>query len=166
MSAYISPDGIYRYWLRRQIDELYKIRQKWRPIVFVMLNPSTADADTDDQTIRRCISFARAWGYSELIVVNLYAFRATDPKLLINNPAAIGRFNDSAIAASIENKMTVVAWGNNAPSDRVAEFCEIAARRLPPFNSLWCLGTTKSGSPRHPCRLAADTKLRAWHPPA
>ncbi len=80
--------GAYRYSLWREWDSR-------RPIVaFVMLNPSTADAAKDDPTIRRCASFARSWGYGSLEVVNLFAYRASEPKRLRQTPDPIGPAND------------------------------------------------------------------------
>lgn len=165
MSAYISADGKYRYWLKRQILPVGNAEQKLGSIVFVMLNPSTADAETDDQTIRRCISFSRSWGYSQLAVVNLYALRSKDPKLLLSDPDPVGPENDGYIRAWTGQLTTVVAWGAAAPADRVAEFWEIVKDRQSPRSFLWCLGTTRSGAPRHPCRLRVDTQLERWRPP-
>ena len=75
-SAEISPCGLYRYSLTRKWEA-------WKGTVnFIMLNPSTADAQEDDPTIRRCIGFAKAWGYGGIVVTNLFAYRATNPKEL------------------------------------------------------------------------------------
>lgn len=71
MSAQISSDGLYRYALTRYLGS------GTRPAVFIMLNPSTADATTDDPTIRRCVGFTKAWGLDRMIALNLFAFRAT-----------------------------------------------------------------------------------------
>lgn len=75
-SAVISKDGLYRYTLRRVWDES-------KPLLnFVLLNPSKADAETDDATVRRCIGFAKLWGFGGIVITNLYAYRSTDPKKL------------------------------------------------------------------------------------
>lgn len=66
-------------------------------MVFIGLNPSTADEEMDDPTIRKCINFAKGWGYGEIIMVNLFAFRSTDPSLLIRDENPVGPDNDSYI---------------------------------------------------------------------
>lgn len=112
--------------------------------------------DRDDQTIRKCCGFAKRWGYSGIIVVNLFAFRATDPKdlrELIRHgklDIAIGEGNDEAIAnAANEADLVVMAWGANAAHypNRVAQVMKVFLR---PF----CIATTVSGHPLHPCMAA------------
>lgn len=116
-----------------------------------MLNPSTADGNQDDPTIRRCIRFAWDWGYSTLIVRNLFPIRATDPKqlLLLPNPKG-GRSGNLALAAARSADEIVVAWGASVPFDRVRE-----AKKLLGSHGLKCLGTTKLGQPRHPLYMPA-----------
>ena len=105
--AELSECGKYRYSLTRIWDET-------KPkVMFIMLNPSTADANNDDPTIRRCIGFAKSWGFGGLYVCNLFGFRATNPKelLKVNNP-----FGDQNIwhtrKLSDEVDTIVCAWGN------------------------------------------------------
>ena len=86
--ADFDPTGVYRYSLWREWDA------RAPAVAFVMLNPSTADAGKDDPTIRRCASFARSWGYGSLEVVNLFAYRASEPKRLRQTPDPIGPAND------------------------------------------------------------------------
>jgi len=86
--AELSPCGQYRYVLWRDTGT------GEGSVVFIMLNPSTADATTDDPTIRRCLGFARHWGYRTLVVVNLFALRATNPRMLLTHTQRIGRLND------------------------------------------------------------------------
>src|SRR5574337_242506 len=78
--AVFSACQRYRYRLTRELDGALFAAATARTITFIMLNPSTADANTDDPTIRRCKGFARGWGYGRLLIVNLFAFRATDPR--------------------------------------------------------------------------------------
>ena len=86
--AVLSECKKYRYMLRRVWD-------RTKPAcLFIGLNPSTADATVDDPTIRRCVGFADSWGYGELVVGNLYAFRATKPKDMFNQDDPVGPFND------------------------------------------------------------------------
>ena len=151
-----SPNGAhmagrsYRYLLWRRWVDL-----PCRFVCFVMLNPSTADDEKDDATIRRCIKFADSWGYGGLLVVNLFAYRATDPKDLPGPSLAVGAGNDYWIeAAARYARSVVVAWGANQTAGRDVEVVELL-RSLPV--RLECLGTTKSGAPRHPLRLRAST---------
>lgn len=157
MSAIISPCGTYRYELQRRRGIDYPERGA---AVFCMLNPSTADASIDDPTIRRCRGFADAWGCDGLIVVNLYALRATDPRELRRHSEPIGPENDFQLRSVARCLGDIVcAWGANADPSRVRDvvaiFRDAGAR-------LWCLGTTKDGHPRHPLYVRGDTKLVAW----
>lgn len=153
--AVISDCGFYRYWLSREIRSTGKIK----PIVFVMLNPSTADANNDDPTIRRCIGYAKSWGGSHLIVVNLFAFRATNPDVLWDRATIdpVGALNDEAIeiacdyAYAHEGKV-VVAWGEHgAYMDRGYE----VLTHIEQFKPV-CLKLNKSGSPAHPLYQRKD----------
>jgi hypothetical protein len=123
-----------------------------------MLNPSTADASVDDPTIRRCTRFARDWGYSKLVVRNLFAVRATKPKdlLVLQNPTG-GRPGNRSLALANKANVIVAAWGAFVPFDQVA-----TARRILNPAKLVCLGTTKSGQPRHPLYVRADCAARQF----
>ncbi len=129
-----------------------------------MLNPSTADAELDDPTIRRCIGFAKALGCGGLHVVNLYAFRATKPADLWRAADPVGTENDLVLcetfaASAREDRPVIAAWGANATAPR-AEFVTTAARAagLP----LLALGVTKDGSPRHPLYLPSASRAEPW----
>lgn len=159
MSAVISSCGRYRYVLSRPSEVDNPERST---ALFLMLNPSTADAEMDDPTIRRCRGFAKTWGCNGLIVANLYAFRATHPKDLWLQDDPVGPENDSWLARlAREHGDVICAWGANARTERVAEVAEalseVGAR-------LWCLGSTKSGAPRHPLYIRADQPLTRWEP--
>lgn len=156
MSAVFSPCGEYRYLLERGGD----LASSRGPAVFVMLNPSTADASSDDPTIRRCQNFARAWGRRGIIVVNLYALRSTDPRNLWNDPDPVGPDNDAWLAKVAGQRGEVVcAWGAHAKPERVQRvvdlLTDVEARML-------CLGTTKDGAPRHPLYVRGDQPLIEW----
>lgn len=150
--ALLSPCGIYRYQLWRMWDP------KGPRIAWVMLNPSTADATQDDPTIRRCVAFARAWGFGDLVVVNLFALRATDPRELRNALTAgrdpVGPDNDLRIMDVAGSASAVVAaWGvHGALAGRDRE-----VQRLLHGVDVQCLGTTRDGHPRHPLYLATNT---------
>ena len=149
-SAVMSDCGRYRYRLDR----------RWAdgPIMgFVMLNPSTADAEIDDPTIRRCISFAKREGCGALTVVNLFAFRATDPKHLPpDQETAQGPMNIAHIRAVMETSEgpVVAAWGAHAFASKAASVIERHFGRR-----MKCLGKTKDGHPRHPLYVKGDAPL-------
>jgi hypothetical protein len=154
MSATISEDGRYRYVLSRDTRSVWSASA----VTFVMLNPSTADADHDDPTIRRCIRFARDWHYSGLYVVNLYAYRATSPRDLWLADDPVGPENDRILTEFVmRSELVVAAWGAHAPADRVAELADLFRRR-----PIHALGLTKSGAPRHPLYLPASARPIRW----
>jgi hypothetical protein len=146
-----SPNRLYRYVWRREVPG------KSGRVVFVMLNPSTADENTVDPTVRRCFRFARDWDFSRIDVVNLFAWRSTDPRVLTAD--LVGKHNDYWIAKTLRGADRVVAaWGSHG--DRHIERVHRVGAMLP--GNTGCLGTTKTGQPRHPLYLAADTTLRRW----
>lgn len=148
MSATFSECGQYRYSLTRDIGAL----GAEGTVTFVGLNPSTADATTDDPTIRRCIRFARDWGYDRLKMMNLYAYRATDPKRMLVAADPVGPENDHHLSVAFGGSdLIVAAWGVNAGGARLVDFYDTF--------SGWqfhCLGTTKHGDPRHPLYVLAS----------
>lgn len=154
-TAHISDCGLYRYRLTRH----------WGgapPLPFVMLNPSTADANIDDPTIRRCMGFARREGAGGVIVVNLYGLRATDPAELLKTRDPFGPDNRANVRAigleAVASSMPVVcAWGvggwvKSADMDIIHLLKGTGAR-------LVCLGTTKGGHPKHPLYIKGDQPL-------
>ena len=162
--ALISLCGRYRYWLSRPAAPcLFPSHPTRSTALFIMLNPSTADASKDDQTIIRCRGFAKTWECNGLIVANLYALRSTDPKKLLVADDPVGPDNDDWLEKLIIEHVDVVcAWGVNADQYRVGNFCRMAAFQ---GARLWCLGTTKSGAPRHPLRIRSDQPLIRWEQP-
>jgi len=147
-------DGPYRYDLWRiwgDPDGPY--------MLFCMLNPSTADASEDDATIRRCIGFARRARMDRLCVVNLYAWRATRPADLFKAQDPVGPMNDFWISEHAKHAAQIVAaWGGEAKNDRAFW----VAYQLRRFNSLYCLGKTKYGCPKHPLYLSNNTVLSLY----
>lgn len=156
--AYISPCGVYRYSLEREWAD-----GTGPTCAFIMLNPSTADADIDDPTIRRCIAFAQRWGFRALTVVNLFAFRATDPKAMISAADPVGPANDAAIASAVEScGLLVAAWGVHG----TLRGRGVAVRRLVEDHEgrgLHHLGLTRDGHPRHPLYLRGDSQPVRWN---
>ena len=159
-AAAISPCGIYRYSLTRTWGS-------GPAMVFVMLNPSTADASADDPTVRRCIDFAKREGFSAMAVVNLTPYRATNPAELLTADLGSEAARRASMPASIVHcaGKVVVAWG--AWGDRFPGLVKQMTDMLwiEDVEELWCLGTTKSGQPRHPLYLKKTTPLERWGAP-
>lgn len=157
MAAKISDCGQYRYLLERSPESLFC---EGAPAVFLMLNPSIADATIDDPTIRRCRRFARDWGRNGLVVANIYAWRATDPSELARAIDPVGPENNQVLRTLAEDHKDIVcAWGANGSPERVEE---VVALLTGSGARLWCLGTTKAGAPRHPLYVKADQPLVRW----
>lgn len=157
MNAVISPCGRYRYMLTRRtrLDGASRAT-----IVFCMLNPSTADASLDDPTIRRCCGFAERWNSAGIAVVNLYAFRATDPRSMRAEADAIGPANDEWLRRAARDAGNIVcAWGANADPGRAQQVAKMFRQA---GAKLWCFGTTKGGAPRHPLYIRGDQPLVEW----
>jgi hypothetical protein len=134
----------YRYVLWRDWDAINHAYA-----MFVGLNPSTADEVEDDPTIRRCIGFAKRWGYGALCMTNLFAYRATDPEAMKAHPAPVGVENDRWLRAMAKNAALVVAaWGvNGVHLHRDQAVIALFGTELS------CLGLTKGGHPAHPLYL-------------
>ena len=140
-------------------DYRYTLTRVWDPalptITFVLLNPSTADATQLDPTLRRCVGFAKCEGYGGMVILNLYAFRTRDPKVMMAANDPVGPNDDRVLA---EATGTVVAgWGTNADPARVARALALLPR-------LHALGITKDGHPRHPLYVPATAPLIEWMP--
>lgn len=149
--AVIDLMELYRYSLWREWDA------NAPRVAFVMLNPSRADATTDDPTIRRCISFAQSWGYGSLEVVNLFAYRASKPAELKKAIDPIGSENDYYLEKAIKSAdKIIVAWGNYG---NFRNRCREVFDLLTSFDKLYCLGITKRGYPRHPLYVKTNAKL-------
>jgi hypothetical protein len=162
-TAAFSPCGLHRYELRR----VWKPRA--RVMVFVGLNPSTADENTDDPTIRRILGFADDWGFGTLVMLNVFAFRSTDPKALHARAARgqeiVGPGNDDTIRRTFEEHRRtklVMGWGANGTLlDRGRDVARVAlsVHRRPE-----CFGLTQNGQPKHPLYLAATSRAVRFSP--
>ena len=148
-SAVISRDGRYRYSLRRVWDATKPT------VLFIGLNPSTADHRVDDRTIRRCIQFARSWRFGQLAMANLFALRTSSPHVLRGARDPVGPRNDRWIRRLLgEAAEVVVAWGDHGAylaRDRVVLTMLVRPR---------CLGLSKLGRPRHPLYMHGTTMPR------
>jgi hypothetical protein len=159
--ADLSDDGLYRYRLTRRWGSRSDPCVCW-----VMLNPSTADAVEDDPTIRRCIRFSEAWGFGSLIVVNLFAFRSTDPDLLPSVEDPIGPRNDHAIRlAALEANRCIAAWGTKGGHrHRNADVIRLVTDDC--LEDMHALTITKDGHPKHPLYVKGDTVPTLYRPAA
>ncbi|MDD5641915.1 MAG: DUF1643 domain-containing protein [Syntrophales bacterium] len=145
----------------------YTLHWIWGPdnplAMFVGLNPSTADEVNDDPTVRRCIRFAKAWGYGGLVMMNAFAFRATDPRVMKAASDPVGPDNDYWLLEMAKIQMQqgaviVVAWGNHGGyQNRHQTILKLFWFAGVPLH---CLGITKTGQPRHPLYVKADTRPR------
>lgn len=128
-------------------------------VLFVGLNPSTADATHDDPTLRRCVRFARDWGFGGLVLANLFALRSTDPAALRHAADPVGPDNDRHLRRlSRSADLTVAAWGTHgALFDR-----DLAV--LPLLHNPHCLALTRCGRPKHPLYLPATLRPVAFRP--
>ncbi len=162
--ALFSPCQRYRYALGRQLVEPTGLPR--RVALWCMLNPSTADAEVMDPTIRRCCSFSLAWGCSHLVVVNVFAWRATDPhQLELADAEPVGPDNDQMIARhALDAHLIVCAWGaHHLAKRRVREVVRILGEAAPSV-PLQCLGVTNTGAPRHPLYVAGIQPLVPYQP--
>lgn len=146
--ALLSPSGLYRYRLWR----------RWSPepaVLWIMLNPSTADAKTDDATIRRCMAYAQTWGFGAILVGNVFPYRATNPRELLDaDRDGVGNWLHIR-EMSAEAALIVCAWGSNplcgyARGNVVNNVHERPVR---------CLGLSPSGAPFHPLQRTRKLHL-------
>lgn len=148
--AMFDSTGEYRYWLSRQWDEGFGI------VSFVGLNPSTAESDVDDPTVRKCYTWARKWGFEKMVMLNLYAYRATSPEEMHKAADPIGPDNDDVLhQAATESNMIVAAWGAGASKERADQVLPLIRSSV---SDLVCMGLNQDGSPKHPLYLAAKTQ--------
>lgn len=153
--AVFSPDGIYRYALWRV----------WDPALprlnVIGLNASTADQRVDDPTVRRCIGFARAWGFGGLVMTNVCAYRSTDPRMLLTVVDPIGPDNDDHLKTQAAAAgLVLAAW--SAHPLAIALGPGVAAMLAPV--PLRCLGRTRGGAPRHPLYVPKGRAHEPYQP--
>jgi hypothetical protein len=183
--AEISKCGKYRYRLWREWrgfatdDNWHRMgdgkddldgagnRMGWpKSVVFVMLNPSTADGEIDDPTIRRCVGFAKSWGYDRLEVINLFAYRATSPADLLalgHDDDPVGIDNQRHVSIALDDAgLVVCAWGVHG-----AHLCQDETTLGWIHDQdcqTWALKLTKNGHPSHPLYLPAHLQPFVWTP--
>lgn len=153
-TAELSADGRYRYVLGRRWGGRHTL-------AWVMLNPSTADAEVDDPTIRRCVGFGRKWGFGGITVVNLFALRTVTPTLLTRHVDPVGPDNDDWIKRETDDAHWIMlGWGAH-PFARTRAMTVLDLIGGPGYRVM-SLGVTKDGSPRHPLYVPNVTGLHHW----
>lgn len=167
LPAVMSGCGAYRYFLRRRLGD------SGRPVCFIMHNPSTADDRINDPTITRCMGFARAWGGSDLLVVNRFAYRSPSPDALWKTGVdPVGAANDEAILAVVEychaqGGLAVAAWGEHGKTAAQRQSITMRTQAVRAILDrqglpLFALALTRRGTPRHPLYLKAELKPIRW----
>jgi hypothetical protein len=172
--AVFSPDRLYRYTLTRRWDDT-------KPIVnWLMLNPSTADENVEDPTIRKCMKFATLWEYGGVVITNLFAYRATDPDQMKAYAEPVGKDNDHHISEVAKaSDMIVCAWGNDGAHQTLVEefnYARAPYRGMCPRSKyvidmllntvgipLYCMAVNKTGEPQHPLYLPFKQKPSVYY---
>lgn len=161
-SAVLSECETYRMQLIRCLE-----RHEWTTstqpgvVAWVLNNPSTADAEIDDPTVRKCWAFTRRWNYGQMMFVNTNPYRATDPARALVPPEAVLTANDSWLFyAMTQSPLVVAAWGDRANP----MLAQRAVRVLHTLGPLHAMRVTKAGNPQHPLYLPADTVPELWKP--
>jgi hypothetical protein len=141
--ATFSEDKLYRYNLWRRWGS-----KSSGKVTFVMLNPSTANAEKFDPTVRRCFGYTCDWGYGSMEIVNLFALRSTFPDMLKKVPDPVGPENNAAIIEAVKDSdIVVAAWGVHG---RLLKRDSTVLKLIAGVKDLYCIGTTKAGDPLHP----------------
>jgi hypothetical protein len=155
--THFSPDRRYRYTLWRDVNVF-----GYGYLQVIGLNPSTADEIKDDPTIRRCIGFARKWGFAELCMTNLFGFRATKPRDMLAEPEPIGADNNRRIMeCANEARMILAAWGANTHPAVIAQAEAVCSM----IGEMYCLRMTKGGCPEHPLYVPYDVEPAKYERP-
>lgn len=164
-SAVFSPCGQFRYRLERQLE---RPCFDGRTLTVVMVNPSTADAEKDDATIRKVKGFAERAGYGRVVVGNLFAYRSTDIKGLATVADPRGEHNNAYLSKMIyEADALLFAWGPVAkvPKKFRTRWTTIAKLAREAGRTPLCLGVCNDGHPRHPLMVAYAQPLVPWKAP-
>lgn len=160
--AKFSKCMLYRYTLLKAWTPTYSDKDI---ALWIMLNPSTATADNDDPTVRKCQVLSKMLGYQGVCIANLFALRSTDPKgMRYNQP--VGPDNDAWLRVLIQRHHGIfVAWGSHKHEligERVATVCNIIMQKKPDAD-VRCLGVNKDGQPKHPLYLSHQQVTQPWN---
>jgi hypothetical protein len=155
--AEFSSCGSYRYSLSRVWDESLPA------VLFIMLNPSSADGTKDDPSIRRCISYAKDWGFGSLFVGNLFALKSTKPAGLLDSKDPTGAENQkSLLKMTRQCKLIICAWGNGPTLKKLSAYSPEYLVQKNLNNKLYCLTLSLDGIPCHPLYLPKHLEPIAW----
>jgi hypothetical protein len=155
--AVISPCGKYRYTLGREEDDALFQRERGT-VVFILNNPSTADAEVDDATVKKCWRYAQTWDYRAMVFVNTNPWRSTDPIFAREPSGESLALNDDFVRIAVNDAgLVVCAWGNRARQHLVLRMLKLL-RGTP----LYYLELAKDGAPKHPLYLPAHIEPRYW----
>lgn len=158
-AAVLSPCGVYRFRLTREDVTLFPSDGA---VLFVLNNPSTADATVDDQTVRKAWGFTRSWGFNRMCFVNTNPHRSTDPKLAVIPDEAILTENDTHLRfAAAEASLVVCAWGTKAEQKLVTRALAVLRLQKP----LHVIELSTHGIPKHPLYLRGNLPAVPWHGP-
>ena len=163
--TFFSADRVYRYTLWREwgtgtLPILQPNHGANSYVMFIGLNPSTADETKDDPTIRKCIGFAKRWGFGSLCMTNLFAYRSTDPRKMKDHPNPIGDDNDLWLACCARSAgMIVAAWGRDGQHLKR----DLAVMQI--LKDVHCLGLNNDGSPKHPLYVPYGTVVMQLQQP-
>ena len=146
-TAEFSPCRIWRYQLKRQWQEGDRF------VSFIGLNPSTADESKNDPTVTRCVNYATEWGYDGMFMLNIFAYRATDPKDMKAFQSPIGEYNDAWLKKTVkESEVAIACWGTHG------SYMNRGKAVVSMIPDLKCLKITKAGHPSHPLYLKKSLK--------
>lgn len=156
--AWFSAHRTYRYTLWRKCDD-YLATPGY--VMFIGLNPSVADEECNDPTVRRCWGFTRSWGYAHMCMTNLFGLRATDPSVMLAHVEPVGEDNDRALAEVASGaSLIVAAWGNHGQHLGRSRIVMDALRD----REIYALRLNRSGEPAHPLYLPGALAPMRWTP--
>jgi hypothetical protein len=162
-SAVLSECGTYRFQLVRALERTphYVTTEPRGTLAWVLCNPSTADAETDDATVRKCWRYTVGWGYGSMMFVNVNPYRSTNPKTQVEPAEPILVANDSWLRYAVTQcPYVIAAWGDSA----IPTLVRRAVAVIHPLGPLHALHATKGGQPGHPLYLPGDAKPQLWKP--
>lgn len=160
--AIFSPDKKYRYCLWRSRHQHIDPPLKPHAIMFVGLNPSTANESTNDPTVTRCMNFSWDWGYDFFFMMNVFALRSTDPKLLYTAHQPRGLLNPFYIQRVAQKcNAAVCCWGNHGKYCNAGKHVEMILRYKSNIQ-IFHFGLTNENQPKHPLYLPKDNKIIKW----